>query len=101
MIPEKFIKEILTDYIGKIDKAKYRIGDVYKIANISKTENLLNGSIAVYFQIEQGQENVIITEISLINTAGETLFSKTTNLLIQNIQQGALHRVVFSIKERG
>lgn len=80
--------------------AKYKIGNTYYKVPIHRRERLPDGKIAVFFEIEPNAPSAVyITEVQIYDTDNELWASKTENIEIESVQDGALYRFAFDFKE--
>lgn len=83
-----------------ISHARYKLGNTWHNAEITRRERMRDGKVAVYFPIiPQSSTTVTVTGVELYDKAGNLWASKSENIKIEGVQEGVLYRFTFDLHE--
>ena len=83
-----------------ISHARYRLGETWHDAQISRRERTADGRVAIYFPIiPQAQEEVTITGVQLYSKDGKLWAEKEEDIKVKSVQEGVLYRFTFDLHE--
>jgi hypothetical protein len=100
MLTDKAIESFKKFIERNTAYAKYKIGSTYYKVPIHRRERLPDGKVAVYFEIEPNAPSTVhVTEVQIYDTDNELWATKTENIEIESIQDGALYRFAFDFRE--
>ena len=81
-----------------IQRAQYRVRNVWFDSAIHRREQMQDGRIAVFFTILIDGSGVV-EEVRLFDTNNEVWASKRENIIVSGAQQGVLYRFAFDFRE--
>ena len=91
----------IKNYVkGRVNSAKYKVGNTYYDAEITNEEILSDGRLVIDVQINSSLSgNITITEIRLYDVNGNLWDKKVGSISRSSTQEGILYRFAYTITD--